>query len=1279
MLTSQLASFRGPTRKGLAAVATAVLLACGESSGPGPTVGRVVVTGRALLYLGDSSRFTATVLSTTGDTLRNQQVTWSSSDSTVATVSAVGMVKAVAVGQATIRAGVSGSLGTASLAVELVPVSTIVVLPALDSLFVDDSLQLTATPRDSAGGALSGRALVWASSDTARATITATGLVHALAPGSFAITVTSEAKVGGAFLSALQRVAELVLPDTAVLRRYQLARLIPDLRGSNGARLAGRQTTWTTLDPAIVLVDASGLITPQQLGYGRLTAASSGFADTAVIEVVPESVVGMSWSVVGDLRLYVGRPDSMQVVPLDSAGRPVDGAVVSWMSSDTTVARVVPDPADSRTGRISTVGRGPVFIFASSGAGKDSAYQEAEFPITTWRFAPDSLLVPVREGRFLVAAGSDSLGRVLAVARGITPNILDTGIVAASGGSGFWSLSGLRPGRARVTGIVYDLYPVQDTAIVIVPDSGRERLFWELETATVPNYRPVSMRIYFTDSAGGALPPGHTIIITSTDTSVLTLEDTVYSGVLHDTLITAQAHGPGSARLVASGDSAFASFAVVVNEVRPFQITISPPTVLAAEGYTLQLGATVLGTDLSAYSYPIQWSSSDTGVIKVSATGVVDAVGGGAATVTARVGSITGSVPVLVQSLTGPGLSSTNPSPFVPGGTATIFGSGFEPTPAGNVVTLDGVPVSVTAASDTLLTLLVPGPDAFACDSPHYARLVVSSAGRYSFTVVPFAPAPLVTIGSNGPLRLSAKEARCFNLAQPANAGLLFSVVNTTPTSEATFDFEMRASVTSAATGSSAALLETAPPEMPTGDPVMGIDRDSLRSAAQLHRRLLEGSRALSLRAGSPVPLLQAARLQRPQLSVVARIGDLVAVRVPRIDYPDFCARYSTIVARLVYKGAHALVFEDTLAPLRRTMDTDFQAVGQEFDGAMWNVLQANFGDPLALDSLLDNDGRIAMVFTPAVNSFGVGGFVVSCDFYPEAAAPSSNTGEIFYAQVPTVAGTGFQGYTKDVWRWLIRTVIMHESKHLTAFAERLARGAPLEDTWLEEATAVGAEEVWARTIYGTAWKGNAIYAQTLYCDVRPTFPQCAGRPYSMFNAFAFLYDYAVGHEHRTPLGPLTSDDATFYGSGWSLLRWTIDQYAVSESAFLKALTQEPVLLGVDNLVEKAGHSFPEVASDWALALRVDGSPQANTPGFPSWKLSDIFAGMHQDFPNDFTTTQPVAQRDLIFGDRAGPLPGGTFVLYHQIAGPLTQIIQLRGLDGGQAPAALRLEVFREP
>src|SRR5947199_10623698 len=76
------------------------------------------------------------------------------------------------------------------------PVASVTVAPATDTLVVSASVQLTATPKDASGNALSGRTVTWVSSDTTVATVSASGLVTGKVAGTATITATSEGQSG---------------------------------------------------------------------------------------------------------------------------------------------------------------------------------------------------------------------------------------------------------------------------------------------------------------------------------------------------------------------------------------------------------------------------------------------------------------------------------------------------------------------------------------------------------------------------------------------------------------------------------------------------------------------------------------------------------------------------------------------------------------------------------------------------------------------------------------------------------------------------------------------------------------------------------------------------------------------------------------------------------------------------------------------------------------------------------------------------------------------------
>src|SRR6266513_1521652 len=106
--------------------------------------------------------------------LTGRVVTWATDNGAVATVNASGLVTGAAAGPATITATSEGMIGTAAVTVAPanVAVASVTVSPATASRQVGQTVQLTATPRDASGTALTGRVVTWASSNPAIATVT---------------------------------------------------------------------------------------------------------------------------------------------------------------------------------------------------------------------------------------------------------------------------------------------------------------------------------------------------------------------------------------------------------------------------------------------------------------------------------------------------------------------------------------------------------------------------------------------------------------------------------------------------------------------------------------------------------------------------------------------------------------------------------------------------------------------------------------------------------------------------------------------------------------------------------------------------------------------------------------------------------------------------------------------------------------------------------------------------------------------------------------------------
>ena len=164
-----------------------------------PVAAVTVTPASAGVAVGGTLQLAATARDGAGNVLPGRSITWMSDAPSVATVSTTGLVSGVSVGNVTVTATSEGQSGTAAVSVALAPVASVTVSPSSASVLVGATVQLGATPKDANGNTLAGRAITWASSNPAVATVTATGgLVTGVGSGTASITATSEGTNGSA-------------------------------------------------------------------------------------------------------------------------------------------------------------------------------------------------------------------------------------------------------------------------------------------------------------------------------------------------------------------------------------------------------------------------------------------------------------------------------------------------------------------------------------------------------------------------------------------------------------------------------------------------------------------------------------------------------------------------------------------------------------------------------------------------------------------------------------------------------------------------------------------------------------------------------------------------------------------------------------------------------------------------------------------------------------------------------------------------------------------------
>lgn len=669
----------------------------------------------------------------------------------------------------------------------------------------------------------------------------------------------------------------------------------------------------------------------------------------------------------------------------------------------------------------------------------------------------------------------------------------------------------------------------------------------------------------------------------------------------------------------------------------------------------------------------------------------------------------TGPVPGLPPTVIG-----VEPAVVEVGGSATLRGLNFAARPSSNRVEFGELTASVTSASKTSLGIQLPSPRDLPCRPTRPAPLRVSVAGRSHTVQHPFSVAPGISLEPGESRALLDPDARIGCREFPAaDAEFLVSIFNTArvPTAEVSFEFRGQTGVggreaAGAVTERSAeGRAEAGPSRVPAALRRVLRAGGRHRGVLERNRRLVERARASGGGLG-----LSASRGRAPSRDRITadrargqvQAGDHVQLRVPDLNQSgSICENFIEVTARVAHVTEHAVLVSDTSNPIDSDYDDRLREMGSEFEDRMWPLVRENFGDPLRLDDQLNDDGRLYMLFTPEVNDFGgILAFVFTGDFFPRESddpdkltCAASDTAEVFYARAPTrVAPDDFGSITATAgWQRVLRSTIIHEVKHLTANAERLSRGLPLETTWLEESTAHMAEELYAREVFGFSQGSNTTYEESLFCAVRPAGSDgCpTGSPFVMVSEFVWLAQYMQDTPSLSPIGAGGSSPV-FRGSGWWLLRWAVDHAPTPEAEFLGSMTTSP-RTGIRNLETQAGRSWSEILADWTLALAADDTPSGGIEReeltVPSWDVRDVYRGLHEDFCPDgdgglFCEPYPLTTRSQSYGSfshSVGGLPGGSTAIFRLLGRrEVSQLVEIAG-SGGELPPGVRVSAVRLP
>jgi uncharacterized protein YjdB len=432
-------------------------------------------------------------------------------------------------------------------------------------------------------------------------------------PGTVTITATSEGKSGTSSVTVTPApVATVTLaPNAASVQLGQTTTLTATLKDAAGTVLTGRLITWGSSDNTVATVSSAGVVTAVKLGTATITATSEGQFATAAITVIPVPVAAV---IVAPQTpsVVAGQTVTLTATTKDAGGNVLTGRVISWSSSDQTVATV------ASTGVVTALAPGTATITATSdGQSGRATVTVTPAPVATVTLAPAAPSVTAGGTVTLVPTLKDASGNVLN-GRVVTWGS-DNQAVATVSGTGV--VTAIAPGTATITATsegksgtaLVTVTPVPVASVTVTP-----------APSSVIAGQTTPLTATLKDAAGNTLS-NRTVVWSTSDAGTATVSSTgVVTGV-----------APGTATITATSEGkAGTSLVTVAPAVASVSLAPSPPTIQVHQTETLVATLKDAGGN-TLTGRPITWTTSDQTVATVSSAGLVMGIAPGPVTITA--------------------------------------------------------------------------------------------------------------------------------------------------------------------------------------------------------------------------------------------------------------------------------------------------------------------------------------------------------------------------------------------------------------------------------------------------------------------------------------------------------------------------------------------------------------------------------------------------------------------------------------------------------------------
>ena len=260
-----------------------LLVGCAtERGGMGPearTVAQVSVgEGPDTLTVGDRRSYPAVLRDASGARLPDRPVQYAVSPSAVATVTAAGVVTAVAPGTATLTATAEGTSGSRTLIIQPLIIARLdwTTAPA-DPVTIEVGANTTrlAVVRDVRGNIPAEVRATYVSSAPNIATVDSLGTVRGVAPGEAVIIARADTATARYTVRVITLSAAL-FPRQITTEPGMIGQMWAVLRDQEGRRVQATSAQFRSSDPAVIQVSGTGEVEARGVGTATLTVTLNG-------------------------------------------------------------------------------------------------------------------------------------------------------------------------------------------------------------------------------------------------------------------------------------------------------------------------------------------------------------------------------------------------------------------------------------------------------------------------------------------------------------------------------------------------------------------------------------------------------------------------------------------------------------------------------------------------------------------------------------------------------------------------------------------------------------------------------------------------------------------------------------------------------------------------------------------------------------------------------------------------------------------------------------------